>query len=65
MKVVFKYLIKYFGLAVSLGVEGSTHLSFDKGVYVYFSLEFGSNPCILVRDNSVRGSILKFNIFIE
>ena len=65
MKVVLKDSIKDFRLSVGLQVERSAYASFNKGVGVYFGLEFRGDLSVLVKDYSLRRAKLKFNTLIE
>ena len=65
LKVVLKDPIKNFYLSVSLQVEYSAYTSFNKGVGIYFSLEFRGDLSVLIRDYSLRRAKLEFNTLIE
>ena len=61
-EVLFKPLIRSFGLAVSLGVVGGTYVLFDIEDAAQFLREVGGEAGILVCDNFVGSAVVWKNM---
>ena len=61
-KILFKPLIRSFGLAVSLGVVGGTYVLRDIEDAAKFLWEVGREPGIAVRDDFARSTVVWKNM---